>query len=40
MRRVGAGEKYQPPDSITIRSGDVHRGHLAEAAFSGGITQG
>jgi hypothetical protein len=32
IRRVGAGEKSRPPASITILSGDVHHGYLAEAA--------
>jgi hypothetical protein len=33
IRRVGAGEKSEPPASVTILSGDVHHGYLAEAAF-------
>ncbi len=36
IRAVGAGEKGQPPASITILSGDVHYGYLAEATFSAG----
>ena len=36
IRAVGAGEKGQPPASITILSGDVHYGYLAEASFSAG----
>jgi hypothetical protein len=33
IRRVAAGEKGTPPSSITIFSGDVHHGYLAEATF-------
>jgi hypothetical protein len=33
IRRVGAGEKGDPPSSITILSGDIHHGYLAEATF-------
>jgi hypothetical protein len=33
IRRVAAGEKGDPPSSITILSGDIHHGYLAEAAF-------
>jgi hypothetical protein len=33
IRRVAAGEKGNPPSSITILSGDVHHGYLAEANF-------
>ncbi|HEX2181043.1 MAG TPA: alkaline phosphatase family protein, partial [Rubrobacteraceae bacterium] len=36
IRRVGAGEKGAPPSSITILSGDVHHGYLAEASFHDG----
>src|SRR5215212_1950948 len=35
IRRVAAGEKGEAPSSITILSGDVHHGYLAEAAFDG-----
>jgi hypothetical protein len=33
IHRVAAGEKGNPPSSITILSGDVHHGYLAEANF-------
>jgi hypothetical protein len=33
IRHVGLGEKGNPPSSITILSGDVHHGYLAEAKF-------
>ncbi len=33
IQAVGAGEKGQTPASITVLSGDVHHGYLAEAAF-------
>jgi len=33
IRRIAAGEKGNPPSSITILSGDVHHGYLAEANF-------
>ena len=33
IQRVAAGEKGNPPASITILSGDVHHGYLAEAKF-------
>jgi hypothetical protein len=35
IQRVAAGEKGGPPSSITILSGDVHHGYLAEASFDG-----
>jgi hypothetical protein len=35
IRRVAAGEKGEAPSSITILSGDVHHGYLAEASFDG-----
>jgi PhoD-like phosphatase len=35
IRRVGTGEMSHPPASITVLSGDVHHGYLAEAAFPG-----
>ncbi len=33
IQRVAAGERGHPPASITILSGDVHHGYLAEAKF-------
>jgi hypothetical protein len=33
IRRVASGEKGDPPSSITVLSGDVHHGYLAEARF-------
>src|SRR5918911_1424574 len=33
IQRVAAGERGNPPSSITILSGDVHHGYLAEARF-------
>ena len=33
IQRVAAGEKGYPPASLTILSGDVHHGYLAEAKF-------
>jgi hypothetical protein len=33
IHRVAAGEKGKPPSPITILSGDVHHGYLAEANF-------
>jgi hypothetical protein len=35
IQRVASGEKGDPPSSITILSGDVHHGYLAEASFDG-----
>jgi hypothetical protein len=35
IRRLAAGEKGDPPSSITVLSGDVHHGYLAEASFDG-----
>jgi hypothetical protein len=35
IQHVATGEKGDPPSSITILSGDVHHGYLAEAAFDG-----
>jgi hypothetical protein len=35
IQRVAAGEKGYPPASLTILSGDVHHGYLAEAKFRG-----
>ncbi len=36
IQRTGSGEKGGPPASITILSGDVHHGYLAEASFDTG----
>ncbi len=36
IRRVAAGERGNPPSSVTILSGDVHHGYLAEASFHDG----
>ena len=33
IHRLGAGERGDPPSSITILSGDIHHGYLAEATF-------
>jgi hypothetical protein len=33
IHRLGAGERGDPPSSITILSGDVHHGYLALATF-------
>ncbi len=33
IQRLAAGERGHPPASITILSGDVHHGYLAEAKF-------
>jgi PhoD-like phosphatase len=33
IRNVGASKRGDPPSSITILSGDVHHGYLAEATF-------
>jgi hypothetical protein len=33
IRRIAVGDNGDPPSSITILSGDVHHGYLAEAAF-------
>ena len=38
IRRVAAGERGDAPSSITILSGDVHHGYLAEASFEGAGT--
>jgi len=35
IQRVASGEKGEPPSSITILSGDVHHGYLAEASLEG-----
>jgi len=35
IRRIAVGENGDHPSSITILSGDVHHGYLAEAAFDG-----
>jgi hypothetical protein len=35
IRRLATGEKGDPPSSITVLSGDVHHGYLAEASFDG-----
>jgi hypothetical protein len=35
IQRVASGEKGDPPSSITILSGDVHHGYLAEASLDG-----
>ena len=37
IRRLATGEKGNPPSSITVLSGDVHHGYLAEASFDGTI---
>ncbi len=39
IQAVGAGERGGAPASITILSGDIHHGYLAEATFSGGDVQ-
>jgi hypothetical protein len=39
IRSVAAGEKGQPPASITVLSGDVHHGYLAEAEFRDGAVR-
>jgi hypothetical protein len=39
IRSVAAGEKGQPPASITVLSGDVHHGYLAEAEFRDGVVR-
>lgn len=36
IQRIGAGKKGDPPSSMTILSGDVHYGYLAEATFRDG----
>jgi len=33
IHRLRAGERGDPPSSITILSGDIHHGYLAEATF-------
>src|ERR671917_830411 len=35
IRRLATREKGAPPSSITVLSGDVHHGYLAEASFDG-----
>ena len=35
IQHIAAGEKGDAPSSITILSGDVHHGYLAEASFPG-----
>src|SRR5918995_1544653 len=35
IRHLATGEKGDPPSSITVLSGDVHHGYLAEASFDG-----
>jgi hypothetical protein len=35
IQRIAGGKKGDPPSSITILSGDVHHGYLAEASFDG-----
>jgi hypothetical protein len=35
IQRVSSGEEGDPPSSITILSGDIHHGYLAEASFDG-----
>jgi hypothetical protein len=35
IQRVATGQKGGPPSSITILSGDVHHGYLAEASLDG-----
>jgi hypothetical protein len=37
IRRVGAGKKGDPPACITILSGDVHHGYLAEVDFGDSV---
>jgi hypothetical protein len=39
IQRAAAGERGHPPASITILSGDVHHGYLAEAKFRGDNVQ-
>jgi hypothetical protein len=39
IQRVATGEKGDPPSSITILSGDIHHGYLAEATFDGAKSQ-
>jgi PhoD-like phosphatase len=34
--RIAGGKKGDPPSSVTILSGDVHHGYLAEASFDDG----
>jgi hypothetical protein len=35
MRDVAAGKRGDPPASVTVLSGDVHHGYVAEASFRG-----
>jgi hypothetical protein len=35
IQHVAAGQKGDPPSSITLLSGDIHHGYLAEATFDG-----
>jgi hypothetical protein len=35
IRRFATGDRGDPPSSITVISGDVHHGYLAEAVFDG-----
>ena len=39
MERIADGYEGDPPSSITILSGDVHHGYLAEASFEGTNTE-
>jgi len=38
LRSAASGERGNPPASVTVLSGDVHHGYLAEINLGGGVT--